>query len=71
MSESVAVSGSSGWMVSPSWDMAFIIASPVAIVPALWLLAQANDALLGVVAGGEVNVRELGDGVANALVDVA
>lgn len=40
MSESVAVSRSSGWMVSPSWDMAFIIASPVAIVPALWLLAH-------------------------------
>jgi tetratricopeptide (TPR) repeat protein len=39
MSEGIAVSRSSGWMVSPSWDMAFIVASPVAIIPGLWILA--------------------------------
>jgi len=31
---------SSGWMVSSGWDMAFIIASPLVIVPALWILAH-------------------------------
>jgi Flp pilus assembly protein TadD len=31
---------SSGWMVSVRWDMAFIIASPLAIIPTLWVLAH-------------------------------
>ncbi|MFP6623288.1 MAG: hypothetical protein VCC20_07415, partial [Myxococcota bacterium] len=40
MSEGAALPRASGWMVSPSWDMAFIIASPLVIVPALWILAH-------------------------------
>ena len=40
MSEGTALPRSSGWMVSPGWDMAFIIASPLLIVPALWILAH-------------------------------
>ncbi|MEE2672991.1 MAG: tetratricopeptide repeat protein [Myxococcota bacterium] len=40
MSEGAALPRSSGWMVSPGWDMAFIIASPLLIVPALWILAH-------------------------------
>ena len=35
-----ALPRSSGWMVSPRWDMGFIIASPLAIVPVLWILAS-------------------------------
>ncbi len=40
MNEGAALPRSSGWMVSPSWDMAFIVASPLAIVPLLWVLAH-------------------------------
>ena len=40
MSEGVALPRSSGWMVSPGWDLAFIIASPLAIVPVVaWLVS--------------------------------
>ena len=40
MRQGATIPRSSGWMVSPSWDLAFIIASPVAIVPLLWTLAH-------------------------------
>ena len=40
MRQGATLPRSSGWMVSPSWDLAFIIASPLAIVPILWTLAH-------------------------------
>ncbi len=40
--EGPVTSRPSGWMVSPAWDLGFIVASPVAIVPALWLLVNST-----------------------------